>query len=238
MAVINYAHRGASTYYPENTLRAFYEGIRMQANGIETDIQCSKDGVLVLFHDQDLQRVVSKEGCIADFTYEELLEMDFGAFRGDTLSGESIVTLEEFLIHFGKKNLVFSLEIKQEGVEATSLEMVKKYHCEEKVIFTSFFKQSLIELRKLDPTICLGLLTEKITAELLEELKSLQIQQICPCLCNVSKEDMAFARREGFSVRFWGIRDEADMLRALELDGDGMTINFPDKLAQALQRKE
>ena len=69
---VNYAHRGASTFCPENTMLSFYTGIYMGANGIETDVQVTKDGVLVLFHDDTLNRILGIDGSIKDYTYEEL----------------------------------------------------------------------------------------------------------------------------------------------------------------------
>lgn len=235
MPVINYAHRGASEYYPENTLWAFYEGLHMQADGIETDIQSTKDGVLVLHHDDTLQRVAGRNGRICDHTYAELLQMDFGAFLGERFIGETIVTLEEFLVHFGGKKLSFSLEIKQFGVEAQALALVNAYHCREKVIFTSFLWDSLVVLRKLDPKIAIGYLTEKITPEALDLLEAHHMGQICPRVNTVQKSDMSMARERGFSVRFWGIQNEESMRLALALGGDGMTVNFPDKLTAALK---
>ncbi|MBS1484153.1 MAG: glycerophosphodiester phosphodiesterase, partial [Clostridium sp.] len=59
---INYAHRGASAYAPENTLSAFYLGLEMGANGIETDIRRTKDGQLVLFHDATLEQAAGLQG--------------------------------------------------------------------------------------------------------------------------------------------------------------------------------
>lgn len=234
MPVINYAHRGASEYYPENTLWAFYEGIDMQADGIETDIQRTKDGVLVLHHDDTLARVAAKDGSISDYTYAELLEMDFGAYLGEAFRGESIVTLEEFFIHFGAKDLHFSLEIKQPGVEEQALLMMDAFHCRSKVIFTSFLWESLAELRRLDASVSLGYLTNSITPETLDLLQAHHIHQICPRVDTVDETAMQLARSRGFSVRFWGVGTEEKMLRALALNGDGMTVNFPDKLTQAL----
>ena len=70
--MINYAHRGASEYAPENTLSSFYLGLLQGANGIETDVQKTKDGVLVLFHDDTIDRVSDGEGKLSDYTFEEL----------------------------------------------------------------------------------------------------------------------------------------------------------------------
>ena len=87
---INYAHRGASEYLPENTMFAFYTGIYMGANGIETDIQRTKDGILVLFHDDTLTRVTGESGSIGDYTLAELQNFSVrknGFFRQDNHLG-------------------------------------------------------------------------------------------------------------------------------------------------------
>lgn len=236
MPMINYAHRGASEYYPENTLRSFYAGLDMRADGIETDIQRTKDGVLVLHHDDTLTRVPHATGAIKDYTYEELLEMDFGAFKGEQFAGERIVTLDTFLTHFARRGLTLALEIKQYGVEAESLAAVNAHRCRDEVIFTSFMWQSVEDLRKLDSEIHLGYLTDAITPEMLDKLAAHHIQQICPRVDLVTEEIMKLAISRGFSVRFWGIKNVDDMNRALTLGGDGMTCNFPDKLTQALGR--
>ena len=73
---VNYAHRGASEYLPENTLLAFYTGIYMGANGKKTDVQKTKDGILVLFHDDTLMRVTGQSGSIADYTFAQLQAFD------------------------------------------------------------------------------------------------------------------------------------------------------------------
>ena len=233
--MINYAHRGASQYYPENTLYAFYAGLHMGADGIETDIQHTLDGVPVLFHDRTLERILGDPRRIADYTYAQLLERDFGAFKGAEFAGERIVKLETFLAHFGGRGLKLALELKSPGVEEAALACVNARGCRDEVTFTSFSWDSLVALRGLDREIAAGFLTERITAEALDRLAAYGIGQICPRAAAVSEADMALARGRGFSVRFWGIRDEADMRRAIALGSDGMTCNFPDKLTRALR---
>jgi len=72
---VNYAHRGASTYTPENTFLAFYTGIYLGANGIETDVQMTKDEILVLFHDDTIGRLTDAEGRVSDYTLEEFRDV-------------------------------------------------------------------------------------------------------------------------------------------------------------------
>lgn len=237
MPIINYAHRGASEYYPENTLCSFYAGLEMRADGIETDIQRTRDGVLVLHHDDSLKRITCMEGSVKDFTYAQLLEMDFGLFRGERFRGERIVKLDTFLTHFAKRGLKLALEIKQPGVERECLELVNAHACREDVIFTSFNWESVVELRRLDGEIALGFLTGEITPQMLDQLEKHRIGQICPKVSLVTEESMKLALDRGFSVRFWGVKTQELMQRALALGGgDGMTVNFPDKLTEALGR--
>lgn len=234
MTIINYAHRGASEYYPENTLRSFYAALDMGANGIETDIQRTKDNVLVLYHDDSLARIPHVPGAIKDYTYDELLKMDFGAFKGERFAGERIVKLETFLTHFASRGLNLALEIKQYGIEADCLEAINRHGCRDEVTFTSFMWDSVADLRKLDGEIRLGYLTMEIKRETLDRLEAHGIQQICPRVDLVTDQSMHLAQERGFSVRFWGAKTVDLMNRALDLRGDGMTCNFPDKLNVAI----
>ena len=234
--IVNYAHRGASEYYPENTMCSFIAGLEMGADGIETDVQRTKDGVLVLHHDDTLKRLVSIDGRVCDFTYAELLEMDFGSFKGEQFAGERIVTLDAFLTRFGAMDLTLAIEIKQTGVEADVLACIEKHGCRDRVIITSFKWESIAEVRRLDKNIRIGFLTGDITEEALDQLAAHGMQQICPKIANVTERSMLRARERGFSVRFWGVSNEELMHKALELGGDGMTVNFPDKLTKALGR--
>ena len=132
--LINYAHRGASGYCPENTLLSFYTGLYMGANGIETDVQRTKDGVSVLFHDDTLARVTGEEGAIAGYTLEELL-----AFRVKKNEFEDrIVTLEEFLEKFSIHPVTFAIELKVPGVESDTAWLLRKYTLEDRAVVTSF----------------------------------------------------------------------------------------------------
>ena len=93
------AHRGASEYWPENTLSSFYAGIDMGADGVETDIQRTKDGVLVIFHDPTMERTTGQPGKIQDYTYDELTK--FFVHNEKYGRKDKIITFEEFLRFIG-----------------------------------------------------------------------------------------------------------------------------------------
>jgi glycerophosphoryl diester phosphodiesterase len=94
--MINYAHRGASEYAPENTLSSFYLGMLQGANGIETDVQKTKDGALVLFHDDTLDRVSDSSGRLCEYTLAQLKDIKIYG-NSTTRFYDRIITLREFL---------------------------------------------------------------------------------------------------------------------------------------------
>lgn len=232
MEFINYAHRGASEYAPENTLASFYLGWQMGANGVETDVQRTKDGVLVLFHDNDLIRILGRPEAIHDLDYETLLTLDFGAHKGGQFCGERIPTLEEFLRHFGGKDLHFAIEIKERGVEEETLKLIERYVDRDRVIITSGIWAALQRVHALDAQMRLGYLAKQLSDTLLEKAKADGIGQICPKASILTPEWNEKLRAQGFSVRAWGIDSADTMRRMLSLQVDGMTINFPDVLVK------
>lgn len=232
---VNYAHRGASEYAPENTLSAFYLGIQMKANGIETDIRRSKDGVLVLFHDDTLERVAGIQLGVNDLNLDELKKILIYGNKG--FIPDRIVTLEEFLQLFAYRDLTFAIEIKEKGVEADTVELIRKYNALDKCIFTSFDFESLCALRKVDASIRLGYLVQDCSREYREQAKSIQCYQLCIKAENLTEQGAEEIYKEGFSIRAWGITNETMMQKALKLANAGMTINFPDKLSEESMKK-
>lgn len=114
--MINYAHRGASEYAPENTFSAFYLGLEMGVDGIETDVRMTRDGKLVLFHDGVLDRVTDRSGAFHDVSYEQLKAMKITGKNPDAVP-DCIVTLEDFLKYFAFRGLRLAIELKDENIE-------------------------------------------------------------------------------------------------------------------------
>lgn len=237
MEFINYAHRGASEYRPENTLSSFYMGWQLGANGIETDVQRTRDGVLVLFHDDTLQRIAGRSERICDLTYAEVCQIDAGVHKGAAFAGERIPTFEEFLHHFGSKGLHLAIEIKQAGIEEDLIALLRKYRCDnEMTVVTSFQWEPLLTVRRLAPDLKTGYLCKHTDDTLLESMLAAGIWQYCPKAADLEEAWLQKFRAAGFSIRAWGVKDEALMHKALDMHVDGMTVNFPDKLQSALQR--
>ena len=230
---VNYAHRGASEYTPENTLLAFYTGMYMGANGIETDVQMTKDGVLVLFHDDTIIRLTGAEGSIQDYTLEQLRQF---TFENNGLT-DKIVVFEDFLQQFGWRDITFAIEIKQAGIESQVVDMIRKYNIQSKTIVTSFMLGSVRATKAYAPEQKVGLLTKEVTEELLAELKTIGAEQLCPYAMDVTEETVARWHAQGFEVRAWGVKDEILMRQVYDAGAEGMTVNFPDKLTSYMAQK-
>lgn len=229
--MINYAHRGASEYLPENTMLAFYTGIYMGANGIETDIQRTKDGVLVLFHDDTLTRVTGQPGSIGDYTFAQLQQFHVQK-NGFT---DKIVAFEDFLQHFSHRDITFAIELKGAGVEKDTADLLRKYNMSRKAVVTSFQLDYLRTFRAYAPEFQIGYLSVSIADETLKTLKEMNAEEFCPEAHLMTPELVEKWHRLGFRVRAWGVYNEALMRHACACGADGMTVNFPDKLTQYLE---
>lgn len=231
---VNYAHRGASEYTPENTMLAFYTGLYMGANGIETDVQRTKDGVLVLFHDDTILRLTGAEGSVCDYTLDELRAF---SFEKNGLK-DQVVVFEDFLRQFGWRDLRFAIEIKQRGIETEIADMLRKYDMGGKCVVTSFKFDCIEKIRQYAPELKVGWLKKEFSEAEEQQLLAIGGEEICPFAPELTPEMTQRWHRMGLNVRAWGVRDEEVMRSVCACMADGMTVNFPDRLSAYLQHRE
>ena len=233
--MINYAHRGASEYAPENTLSSFYLGLLQGANGIETDVRATADGALVLFHDSTVDRVSDGVGRVCDYTLDQLKGLKI---YGNSTRGffDRVVTLREFLERFSQYDLRFAIELKGEGVEAQTLELAKEFGIMERTTFTSFRFEYISKVKELDPAARVGWLTSDVSDEAVAQLLSIGGEEMAPQASLITPELMRKWREAGLGVRAWGVSSIALMKAMCELGVDGMTVNFPDRLSEYCAR--
>lgn len=164
-----WAHRGASWLYPENTLAAFQAACELPGlTGIELDIQLSKDGELVVFHDETLNRLMDREGNVRDFTLGELQQMRFKDWKEEERQGMvRIPSMREVLElvkpYAMKHGIQINIELKNskipyEGMEEKILSLVAEYGMEDSVVYSSFHAQSVRRLKELDSSVSTGIL--------------------------------------------------------------------------------
>lgn len=229
--LINYAHRGASAYAPENTMSSFELALELKATGIELDLQKTKDNKIVIFHDKKIDKKSSGSGRISDYTYEQLLQFDFGSWFNKKYAGEKIVLFENFAKQFLSKKLFFAIELKVSGIEYDVLNIIKKYSNFDNIYITSFDYQILYNVRKINHDVKLGwLIEDNINNDNITKALNINCSQICPNAQKVSKEEIKLANASGLAVRLWGVVNEDVMKKCYKLDIEGMTVNFPDKL--------
>lgn len=235
---VNYAHRGASAYAPENTMISFRKALQLGANGIELDLQRTKDGKIVIFHDKNIDKKSNGKGKISDYTYKELLDFDFGSWFDIKYKDERIVLFENFAKEFLSKNLTFAIELKQEGIEKDVLDIIKKYTTHDDIYITSFNFNALNNVRAIDSNIKLSwLIEDRINIDNISKLLEINGIQICPNAEDVTIEDIKLANKSGVRVRLWGVSNEDIMRKAFNFNIDGMTVNFPDKLKELMEEK-
>ena len=234
--MINYAHRGASEYAPENTLSSFYLGLLSGANGIETDVQRTKDGVLVLFHDDTVDRVSNGTGRLCDYTLEELKEL---RIYGKITTGfyDRIITLREFLEKFSQYDIKFAIELKGADVEEDTLDMINEFGILNKTTFTSFKFDYISKIKKINPEARVGWLTKEITDENIKMLLDIGGEELAPKAEFITDELIKKLRASQLGVRAWGVSNIELMKKMCDLNVDGMTVNFPDRLFQHLSTR-
>lgn len=138
-------HRGASACELENTFKAFEKAIELGANMIELDVRLSKDGHLIVMHDQKIDRTTNGKGFVRDLTLDELRKFQ-------TLNNEKIPTLQE-IIESMKGRCDLYIELKEEGCEQKIVDIIQKNSLHDNVIVISFIHPSLKRIKELDPRI-------------------------------------------------------------------------------------
>ena len=234
----NLAHRGASHYCPENTRSAFYQALALGANGIETDVRTTKDGQLVLFHDESIARVTGRRGNLVDYTYEEMLDVPIRHDKAGAclMAQDRLMLLNDFLKYIRNETVALAIELKEDGTEEAVLELLTRYGVMERVTVTSFSFERLALVRQLNRYTPIGFLSRTYNQAILDKLKTINCGQFCPKAEWLDSEMVTELRKQNFSIRAWGVKDEATMERVYGLHIDGMTVNFPDKLCKLMER--
>ena len=151
------AHRGYSSVFPENTLAAFAGALDIGVDYIELDVQMTKDGQLVVFHDDDLKRITGAEGAVRDYTLAELGALDAGSWFSSSFAGERIPTLEEALALIEQGQCGVYLELKDigetPGFEESVLAAAGQCGMTDRCVFASFRYDNLERLKELNPEI-------------------------------------------------------------------------------------
>ncbi|WP_217586645.1 glycerophosphodiester phosphodiesterase [Lentibacillus saliphilus] len=229
------AHRGASEQAPENTMPAFDLAWRMGSEGIETDVQLTKDNVPILIHDERINRTTNGRGYVKDYTYHELIQLDSGQWFNPSFSGTKIITLEQFLNWIKDKPLYLNIELKNnkidyKGLELAVLELIAHYKVANRTTLSTFNPNSVNRLHKLNPTIDSALLLSKRkSSNLVQHAKALGANALHIKYRMLTPEIVEACRRESMALRVYTVNSSKHMLRCFQLGCTAIFTDIPDK---------
>lgn len=207
------AHRGFSSVFPENTIPAIEAAIKEGFYGVEFDIHTTKDGIWILNHDSDIDKMTDGSGEIADMTFQELQEFNIDNGKGiENYNGLKLPRFEEALGIIKESDIVPFIEIK--GYDPVAfrnlLDIIEEYGLIEKAVIISFDMEALLGIRELDKEISLMYLTNKLTKEDVD---------ICKNNGNI-----------GVDINFGNIlkmKDAFDYAKESGLETGAWTVDFP-----------
>ena len=225
--MLNFAHRGASGYAPENTRAAFEKAIEMRADALETDVRLTADGKLVLIHDDTVDRTTDGHGPVADHTLAGLRALDAGSWFAPEFAGERIMTLAELIEEIVPRIPVL-LEIKEVDATAPTIAAIQEARVGERMALTSFLWPAVLEARRLAPEMNVGFLSLDIDRDIIQRCVEHGIQTLNPPLHKLTPDLVAEAHEAGLAVGAWGVMEREHVARLFETNVDGATVNWPD----------
>ncbi|MDT3428633.1 glycerophosphoryl diester phosphodiesterase [Paenibacillus forsythiae] len=241
--ILNFAHRGASAVCPENTMAAFRRSLALGATGIETDVQMTRDGQLVLIHDEELSRTTNGKGYVKDKTLEELRTLDAGAWFGDgSFKGEKIPRLEELLELLQDRDTILNIELKNgvflyPGMEEKVIAAVRNYGLSSRVVISSFNHYSLARFKELAPDMETGILYMEGLYRPWEYAASVGARALHAYHWAVLPEWVRDAAQNGVVYHPFTVNDPKRMEFLIDAGVAGIITDVPDVLARLLERK-
>ena len=251
-----FAHRGASGEVPENTMAAFRRAVEVGVPYVELDVHATRDGQVVVFHDETLERTTNGQGKVQEHTLAELQQLDAGYwFSADDgrqfpfrATGVRISALAEVLRDLSELN--FTVEIKQAepAIETLVIAVVRDCGRAEDVILASEHDRVITCVRDLAPDIATSFAAGEV-ADFIQRVSTAQLAEYRPAglalqippeyhgISLVTAETVAAAHALGLEVHVWTINESREMERLLDLGVDGIMSDFPGRLREVVQRR-
>lgn len=249
-----WAHRGCSYKYPENTLPAFKAACELPGiTGIELDIQLTKDGQIVVFHDETVDRVTDGSGDVKDFDFSELKQLKFNGLQEVSTEGHKeglkvtdvhIPSMEEVLQlvkpYCENNEILINIELKNSkvrynGMEEKILKLISEYGLGQYVVYSSFNKESICELKELDSKISVGILNYSLN-ECLHFGENNIVDAYHPNIEEIVKNNLriqnAVIRAWSVKEPFYGEKKASPVYDLTRLKENGLTdiiTNMPEK---------
>lgn len=233
-----WAHRGASgwdkQYAPENTMPAFIKACEMGADGIELDVQLTKDGEIVIIHDETVDRVSNGTGWVKDYTLNEIRKLNFAKLHPE-YGFTTIPTLQELFQFMSKNKILINIELKTglifyPRLEEKVLELVEKMNMSSRIIYSSFNHYSL---KKIDELTHGEARTGILLCEQLVDIAN-YAKKLGACAVHIP---MNVVKHPGFidecqknnlKIHVWTVDNKMDMKKLCRLGVDAFITDCPD----------
>lgn len=232
--MLNIAHRGFSGKYPENTMLAFEKAIEAGADGAELDVHFTKDGEIVVIHDERIDRTTDGKGFVVDFTYEELSKFDASAGFAGVYGFNKIPTLREYFeLVKPVDGFITNIELKTSeneypGIEKAVMELIDEFQLEDRIIISSFNHYSVMRAKAVNPRIQCGFLESSWIYNFGEYTKTRNVECVHPRFNSLNEGSVAEIKSNSIRINTWTVNEEEDVERLYTLGIDAVITNFPD----------
>jgi glycerophosphoryl diester phosphodiesterase len=227
MNLLKIGHRGAKGHIAENTLESIQKALDFGVDAIEIDVHKCETGELVVIHDFTLDRTTNGSGEIAKKSLAELKALKVeNKFR---------IPLLTEVLDLIEGRCTINIELKGLNTATATSEIIKKYIAErnwkyEDFIVSSFQKNELFQMRKLDENVPLGILSKASVTEAIALGKLLKASAIHPSLGIITRDNVKASHETGFNVNVWTVNEPEHIARMQEFGVDGIISDFPDRL--------
>lgn len=229
------AHRGSKGTHPENTFSAFKEAIDCQADGIELDVQYTKDNQLVVIHDNTVDRTTNGSGEIDSFTLAEIQQLDAGSWFDPQYKDQHIPSFHEVLLLLERNHFqgILNIEIKTDekeypGIEKDIVKLLQSQEWPFEYLYSSFNLNSLELAHQSDRTAAKAYVMAT-SAKKIKKAKELNfIEAIHPKITWVNEQGNLINKYPK-AVRPWTVNEEADMILCFQQDLAGIHTDYPRK---------
>lgn len=225
-----YAHRGSSGEYPENTMLSFRKAYESGCQGIELDVHLSRDGKLVVIHDERVDRTADAKGFVRDCTLEELQAINVGSKD----SFEGIPSFEEYCRWVQHLPIITNIEIKTNlhyypGIEEKVVAMLRQFDLEAKSVISSFNHASLWKVKALNPNLRCGMLVgSRGIGNAGSYAATMGMEYFHPDGSTLTEDVVKECHAHGIGVNVWTINDMALLKKVIAWGVDGIITNYPD----------
>lgn len=228
-----WAHRGASGYVPENTMEAFILAHQFGADGIELDVQLSKDDQVVVIHDEKIDRTSNGKGLVRNYTLKKLRTYTFNRTKPQYVRAP-IPTLKEVLAYISGTGMVLNIELKNglhfyPGLEQKTVDLVREFGMQDRVIYSSFNHYSLRTVREIEPEAKIGLLHDVGMIDMPEYGARFGAYALHPrWQCLQYPDFVEGCRRNSLLINAWTLNKEEEILWACRAGVNAIVTNYPD----------